>query len=214
MNYPYTGGLRLPHACEDMVREVVDPSSCVWFLPWAREYLVERLGCGLVPLLHCPYCGATLPGSLRHEYWRRTSAGTSPGWDVEGDAWWLAAPDLAGPVTTVAVEGPVHVQHGFDGDEDVLVVRLPGPPSGCARPGGTYGAVPVGDAWGARFELLGSRDVGVQGSPRPAAPADPADRPGPVRRWVPRVELVSPPVEPWQTRPRVWESAGPEGAGA
>lgn len=108
MRYPYRSTIRVPHPCAQLTAEVVDPAAPLWYLPWAREVVVERLDVGFTALDFCPFCGARLPESLRALWWdTHDAADESPGWDPDGDAWWREDPQHAVPLVDAVPDAAV-----------------------------------------------------------------------------------------------------------
>lgn len=124
MRYPYVGEFRLPHACSDILREVVDANSPIWYLPWAREYLLERSSGGFSILLACPFCALPLPLSLRDSYFDSFPGGRPAGWHTDGDSWWRD--DARYRISTLSVEPepPSTYFRPADREESLLIDHL------------------------------------------------------------------------------------------
>lgn len=210
MIYPYGESLRLPHACEEMAREVVDPASRIWYLPWAREYLIDRFSGGFTVLYCCPFCGTALPESLRDEYWDRSDAESTPGWGAGGDSWWRLEPGLTVPLTTVDPDPPVRIRRSLTMSEELLVANMVEGLNGEVRAGSMKSGARVSvDVRGAVLELLDSPAVEAEFT-LVSRPSEIMVVLGIAQDCVTRVEFVYPPAEWWHEAidRQTWDKVG------
>jgi hypothetical protein len=87
-----------------MARALEDSRVPLEYLPKYREYGLLVAGGSAVQIIeHCPWCGLSLPPSLRDEFFDRLDAmGLAPGdaevpADFASDAWWKGRGIGGGP---------------------------------------------------------------------------------------------------------------------
>jgi hypothetical protein len=88
-----------PHGCSGMDAALADERVPFVYLPKVREWALAVSGSqALQAVSHCPWCGTTLPESLRDEWFDRLDElGLEPAspdmpLHLRGDAWWRLSP--------------------------------------------------------------------------------------------------------------------------
>jgi hypothetical protein len=61
--------LKIIHCCKAMEEEINDPRVFLGYASKYREYFIQTINPSIVRLIYiCPWCGKTLPKSLRNEW--------------------------------------------------------------------------------------------------------------------------------------------------
>jgi hypothetical protein len=85
------------HCCEMMMSNLAGGETAIRYWPKVREYGIPVVdgGDSVILIAHCPWCGESLPKSLREEWFRVLEAkGFEPGdiripGELESDEWWI-----------------------------------------------------------------------------------------------------------------------------
>jgi hypothetical protein len=85
------------HCCAMMSSNLAGGETAIRYLPKFREYGITVLdgGSSFISIHYCPWCGTSLPGSLRDKWFEEIAA---RGYEVDdeipaelnSDAWWKA----------------------------------------------------------------------------------------------------------------------------